>query len=250
MTMLFSDLQDFSSIAEQTAPNDLLAQLSVYFEAVSQAIAAEHGTVDKFIGDGIMAFWGAPAVRDDHVLRGCCGALRAQQRMEKLNAKWSEQGRQVMHMRIGIHCARVLVGNVGSSERLSYTVMGDGVNVAARLEGINKTFGTTICISDSVVQALGPDVAVVRPIRKVQVKGRKNEFMIFELLGIQNTSDPELAAPVGVDRLCAMTRVASDCFERGEFDRASLRYKEILLAFPDDPVAKSMLAMCSATTRA
>jgi adenylate cyclase len=134
-------------------PNDLLAQLSVYFEVVSHAIAEEFGTVDKFIGDGIMAFWGAPIHRDDHVLRGCCGAMRATRRMQQLNADWSKQGRPPLHLRIGLHCADVLVGNVGSSERLSYTVMGDGVNVAARLEGINKTFGTTICISDSMVDA-------------------------------------------------------------------------------------------------
>jgi adenylate cyclase len=176
MTVLFADLQDFSSLAEQMEPNDLLAQLSVYFETVSRAIADEHGTVDKFIGDGIMAFWGAPARRDDHVLRACCGALRAARRMQKLNAEWGAQGRPQLHLRIGLHCAEVLVGNVGSSARLSYTVMGDGVNIAARLEGINKAFGTTLCVSDSVIEAVGADI-VVKPIRKVQVKGRKHKFI-------------------------------------------------------------------------
>src|SRR5262249_17043241 len=156
MTVLFADLQDFSSLAEQMAPNDLLAQLSVYFETVSQAIAEESGTVDKFIGDGIMAFWGAPAHRDDHVLQACCGALKAARRMQQLNAAWSAEGRPRLRLRIGLHCANVLVGNVGSSARLSYTVMGDGVNVAARLEGLNKVFGTTICISDSVFNAVAP----------------------------------------------------------------------------------------------
>src|SRR6516164_5569399 len=100
ITVLFADLQDFSSLAEQMAPNDLLAQLSVYFEAVSQAIAEEHGTVDKFIGDGIMAFWGAPAPRSDHVLRACCGALRAQRRMQKINQEWSAEGRPRLNLRI------------------------------------------------------------------------------------------------------------------------------------------------------
>ena len=196
MTVLFADLQDFSSLAEQMAPNDLLAQLSVYFETVSQAIAEEHGTVDKFIGDGVMAFWGAPARRDDHVLRACCGALRAARRMQQLDLDWRAQGRPPLRLRIGLHCAEVLVGNVGSSERLSYTVMGDGVNVAARLEGINKEFGTTICISDSVVEAVGSDI-VARPIKKVQVKGRKHKFMVYELLGIRTSDDPELAPPEG-----------------------------------------------------
>jgi adenylate cyclase len=231
------------------APNDLLAQLSVYFEVVSHAIAEEFGTVDKFIGDGIMAFWGAPIHRDDHVLRGCCGAMRATRRMEQLNADWSKQGRPPLHLRIGLHCADVLVGNVGSSERLSYTVMGDGVNVAARLEGINKTFGTTICISDSMVDAAGLNI-VARPIRKVQVKGRKREFMIYELLGIRTSDDPELRASEDAVRLCELTREASFYFERGELDQAAPRYEDILRAFPDDPVAKSLLAMCSAETPA
>jgi adenylate cyclase len=249
MTVLFTDLKDFSTLAEQMAPNDLLAQLSVYFEVVSQAIAEESGTVDKFIGDGVMAFWGAPLHREDHVLRACCGAMRATRRMEQLNADWSKQGRLPLHLRMGLHCADVLVGNVGSSERLSYTVIGDGVNVAARLEGINKTFGTTICISDSMVDAAGPNI-VARPIRKVQVKGRKREFMIYELRGIRTSDDPELRASEDAARLCELTREASFYFERGELDQAAPRYEDILKAFPDDPVAKSLLAMCSAETPA
>jgi class 3 adenylate cyclase/ABC-type nitrate/sulfonate/bicarbonate transport system substrate-binding protein len=249
MTVLFGDLQDFSTLAEQMAPNDLLSQLSVYFEAVSQAIAEEHGTVDKFIGDGIMAFWGAPAPRPDHVLRASCGGLRAARRMQKINEEWSAEGRPRLRLRIGLHCADVLVGNVGSSERLSYTVMGDGVNVAARLEGINKNFGTTICISDSVLETIGGDI-VARPIRKVQVKGRKHEFMIYELLGIRNSEDPELAAPKDADKLCDMTRAASDYFERGQLNKAAQCYREILMAFPGDPVAKSLLAICSKAVKA
>lgn len=244
MTVLFADLQDFSSLAERLAPNDVLAQLSVYFEAGSQAIAEESGTVDKFIGDGIMAFWGAPTYRDDHVLRACCAGLRAARRMQQLNEGWIAQGRLPLRLRIGLHCAEVLVGNVGSGARLSYTVMGDGVNVAARLQGVNKTFGTTICVSDSVVEAIGPDI-VTRPIKKVQVKGRKHEFMIYELLGIASSDDPELKASAEAIRVCEMTRDASNAFERGDFDLAARRYEAILKAFPGDPVATSLLSMCS-----
>jgi adenylate cyclase len=245
MTVLFTDLKDFSTLSEQMAPNDLLSQLSVYFEVVSNAIVEESGTVDKFIGDGVMAFWGAPVHREDHVLRGCCGAMRAMRRMEQLNADWRKEGRPPLHLRVGLHCSDVLVGNVGSTERLSYTVMGDGVNVAARLEGINKTFGTTICISDSVFEAVEPDV-VARPIRKVQVKGRKREFMIYELMGIRGTNDPELKAPAHAVVLCDRTREASICFERGELDQAARHYENILRDFPGDPVATSLLAMCRA----
>ena len=198
LTVFFSDLENFSTKAEQMAPDDLLDQMSAYFEQVTRAISEEHGTVDKFIGDGVMAFWGAPAPLPDHVLRACAGALRATRRMEKLNQDWSAEGKPSFRMRIGLHCANVLVGNVGSSERLSYTVMGDGVNVAARLEGLNKTFGTAICISDSVFEAVKADI-VARPLQMVKVKGRDHEFMVYELLGIRNSDDPELKAR-GQDR--------------------------------------------------
>jgi adenylate cyclase len=240
LTVFFSDLENFSTQAEQLKPNDLLTQLSAYFEDVSRAIAQEHGTIDKFSGDGVMAFWGAPTPQSDHVLRACAGALRAARRMEKLNQVWSAEGRPNMRIRIGLNCANVLVGNVGSSERLSYTVMGDGVNVAARLEGINKTFGTTICISDSVFEAVEADI-LARPLRKVQVKGRNHEFMIYELLGIKGSSDPELEIRERDTRLNEMTWEASRSYERGDFAEAARRYQAILDVFPDDPVAKSML---------
>ena len=243
LTIFFSDLQDFSTHAEQLEPNELLEQMSVYFEQVSRAIAQEHGTVDKFIGDGVMAFWGAPAPQPDHALRACAGALRAARRIERINEEWRAQGWPEFRIRIGLNSADVLVGNVGSSERLSYTVMGDGVNVAARLEGMNKAFGTTICISDSTVEAVGPNL-LVRPLRRVQVKGRTHEFMIYELLGLNGSSDPELRAGDVDARLSKMTWEASGHFERGEFAQAARHYQAILDAFPNDPVAKSLLTAC------
>ena len=240
LTVFFSDLENFSTHAEQLAPNELLGQMSTYFEEVTRAISDEHGTVDKFIGDGIMAFWGAPAPRPDHVLRACAGALRAARRMERVNDTWRAEGRPTIRIRIGLNCGDVLVGNVGSSERLSYTVMGDGVNVAARLEGINKIFGTTICISDSVFEAVRSEI-VARPLRRVQVKGRKHEFMIYELLGIADSNDPELVLRADDRRLSDMTWVASVCLERGDVTSAVRQYHEILKLFPNDTVAKAIL---------
>ena len=191
LTVFFSDLENFSSHAERLAPDDLLVQISTYFEEVSGAITKEGGTIDKFIGDGVMAFWNAPVRRPDHVLRACAGALRAARRMEEVNNRWETEGRPRIRIRIGLNCANVLVGNVGSSARLSYTALGDGVNVAARLEGINKLFGTTICISDTIYDQVQAKI-FVRPIKRVQVKGRKAEFMIYELLALRASDDPEL----------------------------------------------------------
>jgi class 3 adenylate cyclase/ABC-type nitrate/sulfonate/bicarbonate transport system substrate-binding protein len=240
LTMFFSDLENFSSHAETLAPADLLVQISTYLEEVSGAIAEEGGTVDKFIGDGVMAFWNAPVLRTDHVLRACAGALRAARRMERVNDVWETEGRPRIRIRIGLHCANVLVGNVGSSTRLSYTALGDGVNVAARLEGINKLFGTTICISDSIYEQVHTEI-LVRPLKRVQVKGRKTEFMIYELLALRASDDPELGIRERDEQLSAMTWKASDYLEQGAFDEAVNGFRDILEAFPGDPVAKTML---------
>jgi adenylate cyclase len=241
LTVFFSDVENFSTHAEQMPPDDLLSQISVYFEQVSRAIADEQGTVDKFIGDGVMAFWGAPLPLADGALHACRGALRAVRRMERTNQSWLVEGRPAFRVRIGLNSADVLVGNVGSSDRFSYTVMGDGVNVAARLEGMNKTFGTTICISDSVFDAVAAKI-VARPLRRVQVKGRKQAFMVYGLLGIADTDDPELEVSAEDNKLSAMTWIASAYYEKGDFAAAALRYAEILKAYPNDAVAKAMLS--------
>ncbi len=163
LTIFFSDLEDFSTVSERLSPEELVRQASSYFEVVVGALTQESATIDKFIGDSVMAFWGAPVEVSDQVYRACVGALRAAHRVGRLNLEWARDGRPRMRVRIGLHCADVVVGNVGSSERLSYTVMGDGVNVASRLEGINKIFQTTICISDSVYNAVA-DRIIARPI--------------------------------------------------------------------------------------
>jgi adenylate cyclase len=244
LTVFFSDLENFSTHAEQSTPDDLLAQMSVYFEQVTRAISDEQGTVDKFIGDGIMAFWGAPLEMPDHVLRACSGSVRAARRMERVNEAWRADGRPMLRMRIGLNAGEVLVGNVGSTDRFSYTVMGDGVNVAARLEGINKEFGTTICISDTVFDTVASEV-VVRPLRRVQVKGRKQKFMVYELLGMARSDDHEIEVRPSERKLSEMTWLASASFEKGDLAEAARLYSEILGSFPSDGVAKSMLVECS-----
>jgi class 3 adenylate cyclase/ABC-type nitrate/sulfonate/bicarbonate transport system substrate-binding protein len=245
LTVFFSDLENFSSHSESLAPGDLLVQISTYLEEVSGAISEEGGTVDKFIGDGVMAFWNAPVQRPDHVLRGCAAALRAARRMERVNDAWEAEGRPRIHIRIGLNCANVLVGNVGSSTRLSYTALGDGVNVAARLEGINKLFGTTICISDSIYDHVQADT-LARPLKRVQVKGRKTAFMIYELLALRASDDPELRVRDRDEQLSAMTRDASENFEAGDFAAAECAYRAILKVFPDDSLAAFMLGECVA----
>jgi class 3 adenylate cyclase/ABC-type nitrate/sulfonate/bicarbonate transport system substrate-binding protein len=249
LTVFFSDLENFSSHSETLAPDDLLVHISTYLEEVSSAISEEGGTVDKFIGDGVMAFWNAPVERPDHVLRACAAALRAARRMERVNDVWEAEERPRIHLRIGLNCAKVLVGNVGSSNRLSYTALGDGVNVAARLEGINKLFGTTICISDSIYDHAQADI-LARPIKRVQVKGRKTEFMIYELLALRKSDDPDLRIRDRDEQLSVVTWQASQRFEAGDAPAAELAYRDILKEFPEDSLAKSMIAECAAKQQA
>jgi class 3 adenylate cyclase/ABC-type nitrate/sulfonate/bicarbonate transport system substrate-binding protein len=244
LSVFFSDLEDFSSHSETLAPHDLLVQISTYLEEVSAAISEEGGTVDKFIGDGVMAFWNAPVEQPDHVLRACAGALRAARRMERVNDAWEAEGRPRIRIRIGLNCANVLVGNIGSSARLSYTALGDGVNVAARLEGINKLFGTTICVSDSIYDLMRAEI-LVRPLKRVQVKGRKTEFMIYELLALCTSDDPELRVRERDEQLSTMTWDASKKFEAGDFRASGDAYRSILMAFPNDTVATFMLLECT-----
>lgn len=248
LTIMFTDLESFSTWAEATPAQALLERVSAYFEAVTVAVNAEEGTIDKFIGDGVMAFWGAPALLDDHAYRACVAALRAQRRMAEVNRDWQAQGLNTLHMRVGIHSDAVLVGNMGSSERMSYTVMGDGVNLAARLEGVNKEFGTAICVSHAVFREAGERLWL-RRIGVVTVKGRRADMQVYELLGTRD-GDPALEATPEVQRLCRLTDHAYEAFERSEWQEAEDRYRAIAQEFPDDRLARVMVLRCHAAAQA
>ncbi len=191
MTIFFVDIEDFSTYAEKTTPEDLITQMEEFFTMVCDAIRQESGTIDKFIGDSVMAFWGAPALNSDHAFQACCAALRTLKGMENLNQSWESKGKSSMQIRIGLNTANVLVGNIGSVDRLNYTVMGNGVNIAARLEAKNKDLNTRICISDSVYLPLSNRI-IARLMSQITVKGREESFPVYELLGIVNTTDPDL----------------------------------------------------------
>lgn len=248
LTIFFSDLEGFSTLSEEVPSQELLSRVSAYLGVVTHAVNMEHGTIDKFIGDGVMAFWGAPALLDDHAYRACVAALRAQQRMAEVNHQWQAQGLNTLHMRVGIHSDAVLVGNMGSSERMSYTVMGDGVNLAARLEGVNKEFGTRICVSHAVFREAGERLWL-RRIGVVTVKGRRADMQVYELLGTRG-GDPALEATPEVQRLCRLTDHAYEAFERSEWQEAEDRYRAIAQEFPDDRLARVMVLRCHAAAQA
>jgi adenylate cyclase len=240
LTVFFSDLEAFSTLSEQVPSQELLLRVSAYLELVTKTVNQELGTIDKFIGDGVMAFWGAPALLDDHAWRACVAALRIQRGMDALNERWQADGAKPFRIRIGIHCDAVMVGNIGSKERMSYTVMGDGVNIASRLEGINKETGTRICVSHSVFKEAGERLCV-RPIDDVTVKGRRSKIPIYELLGVFGANDPGLEPDPATLELCKMTRLAYEALIKEDYVLAQRRYREILAKFPDDPVASMLV---------
>jgi adenylate cyclase len=186
LTVYFSDIVGFTSISEQLAPDVLVDLLSRYLEEMTAEILRSGGTVDKFIGDAIMAFWGAPRPHDAPAIAACRTALANQTRLSRLHPAWNKAGLPTLRARIGLHTGTATVGNFGSPNRLDYTAIGDTVNVASRLEGLNRIYGTDILISETT-QAAVLDHMVTRPIDKVAVKGRERGILIYELMGETGT---------------------------------------------------------------
>jgi adenylate cyclase len=182
ITLVFTDVQGFTTIAESADPDVLMRQTSRYFSVLTEAFLAEGGTVDKFIGDAVMVFWNAPHPQLDHVARACRAVLAAKTAGERLNTEFEADGLKPFFTRFGIHVGEAVVGNVGSTERMNYTALGNTVNLAARLEGLNKEFGTTILVSEDVHRRV-EGLFKFRALDAVVAKGMTKETRIFELTG-------------------------------------------------------------------
>jgi adenylate cyclase len=182
ITVVFTDVRDFTAIAESADPDLLMHQTSRYFSVLTEAFLAEGGTVDKFIGDAVMVFWNAPNPQPDHVQRACRAALAGRLASEKLNCQFETEGLKPFFTRFGIHVGEAVVGNLGSTERMNYTALGNTVNLAARLEGLNKQFGTAILVSEGVYLRV-QHCFQFRAFEAVIAKGMTRETRIFELVG-------------------------------------------------------------------
>ena len=163
ITLVFTDVQGFTTIAETADPDVLMRQTSRYFSVMTEAFLAEGGTVDKFIGDAVMVFWNAPNPQPDHVARACRAVLAAKAAGDRLNAEFEADGLQPFITRFGIHVGEAVVGNVGSTERMNYTALGNTVNLAARLEGLNKQTGTTVLVSEDVYRRVQGSLRIQGP---------------------------------------------------------------------------------------
>jgi len=183
VTIFFSDLEGFTTLSEATPPETLISWLNEYFEAMTSIILGSEGTLDKYIGDAILAFWGEPIAHQDDAARACRVALEQFEQLRRLCEKWALEGRPRLNMRIGIETGEVIVGNVGSDLKTNYTVLGDTVNFASRLEAVNKVYGTRILIGEETRLRAGSAIEV-REVDLLAVAGKKKPVRVYELLGM------------------------------------------------------------------
>ena len=232
-TVLFSDLAGFTSFSERMQPEELMKVLSGYFAPMTAVIKENSGTFDKFIGDAIMAFWGAPLRDEHHAEKACRAALAMGRAMDDLRKQWQDQGYPMLHARIGIHSGKVVAGNVGSREQMNYTCLGDTVNLASRLESVNKYYDTGILLSGETRALLGPGF-ITRKVDAIRVKGRARPVEIHELLDLGDS--PPLWAAQHESGLAA--------YAARDFSGAADMFASVLDMKPSDGPAALLLRRC------
>ncbi len=226
LTLMFTDLANFTAMSERLTAEATVEVLTEYFNAMTTIIHAHGGTVDKFIGDAVMAFWGAPLDDPRHAENAVRAAIEMQIAMQALVQQLTQRGLPPIAMRIGVHSGRAVVGNIGSQSRFSYSVIGDAVNLASRLEGANKAFGTGILVSDATVRALPADIAL-RLLDKVVVKGKSASIAVY--------------TPCADAALVSLSLEAVESFYAQQWDASEAAFKRILLVQPLDPASLRFL---------
>ncbi|WP_029448200.1 adenylate/guanylate cyclase domain-containing protein [Candidatus Odyssella thessalonicensis] len=243
ITIMFTDIADFTTISETYPADKLVNHLSEYFEELTQIIDSVNGTVDKFIGDAIMSFWGAPNIDREQAMHACTAALLCQKRLNDLNRKWNFEKKPLLNTRIGIHCGEAIVGNMGASWRMIYSVLGDNVNLAARLEGLNKYYHTSVIISEDVYHQIQDDV-VARPLDIVAVKGKKKGIKIYELIALKNSNS--LLLPCDKDiTFCARFDRAVYLYRDKRWDEAIEQFMLIEQEYGKDYTAQLYIDRCN-----
>jgi len=180
LAIMFTDIENFTTICESSKPEDLTAQLAVYFELINKIISKHNGTIDKYIGDAVMAFWGAPIDIENPVNKSVLAAIEIQKELEILNNKWQKENKPQLKTRIGVHYGKAIVGNIGSIQRMNYTIIGDSVNIAARLEAVNKNYNTYLMISQEVQSIIKNDFKT-EFIDSIKLKGKNTITNIYTI---------------------------------------------------------------------
>jgi adenylate cyclase len=233
MTVMFTDIAGFTQLADKLPVDTLEQFMSLYLNEMSGGVFDFDGTLDKYIGDAIMCFWNAPLDQPEHAALACRAALRLREREQALQAKFAAFGIDRMHTRIGINSGMMVVGNVGSEQKVNYTVIGDAVNLGSRLEGANKIYGSQILVAESTMAKVGGQFHF-RKLDLLRVRGRSQPLVVYELLG----------QPPVDERLSTLTRkyeAAFDLCQNREWDGAERALVELLGEFADDGPAAALL---------
>jgi adenylate cyclase len=237
LTAFFSDVAGFSGISEKLTPQQLVALLNEYLTAMTDIILKHEGTIDKYEGDAIIAFWGAPINHPDHALQACRAAIEMQKKLVEMREKWKSEGRDELHVRMGINTGLVVVGNMGSTSRMDYTMMGDTVNLASRLEGVNKVYGTEIMISNFTYEDVR-DSFSVRELDLIKVVGKNEPVSIFELIDESDKIQDE------EKEICKLFAEALAAYRNQEWENAHKLFQNILDVKPNDVPAKTFIERC------
>ena len=236
LTAMFSDIRGFTALSEGLPPGGLVELLNEYFSEMTEVIFRNWGTLDKYIGDAIMAFWGAPHPQQDHAEHACRAALEILRALEKLNYRWEAEGRSRIDIGVGINTGSMLVGNMGSTRRFNFTVMGDNVNLASRLEQLNKQFGTRLMIGEATYLKVCEKM-VARELDLIRVKGKTKPVRIYELLGTIEELDQ-------FRDFVARFHNGLEAYRGARFETAIELFEDFLRDFPGDGPAHVLIQRC------
>ena len=231
LTVLFSDLAGFTTLSESMPPEKLVSFLNEYLSSMTRTIFEHGGTLDKFIGDAIMAFWGAPIAHENTAILACRSAIKMIRKLERQAPEWEKQGKPYVFARYGINTGPMIVGNMGSENRFNYTVLGDAVNLAARLEPANKEFGTTAMISEFTYKQLNSDF-LCRQLDLLIVKGKTKPVTVYELMGDRTQMDDEEIREI--ENIIAIYQTGLNHYYRKEWNEAIAKFQEVQQIRPND----------------
>jgi len=243
IAVLFTDIEGFTSITEKEAPEDILIQTSIYFEALTNALTDNRAIVDKFIGDAIMALWNTPVSDEYFVDNACLGTLAAFVASDQLNRDMSANNFPVFKTRFGLHTGEALVGNVGSPERMQYTALGPVINLASRIEGMNKFYGTNVLVSGDIRKKASGHF-VFRKIDVVEAKGTTIPVEIYELMGVDDEEDSPCYVSPDAKKAKEIYEAGLEKYIAADFQGALDTFEEILMADPENGAALILAERC------
>jgi adenylate cyclase len=241
ITVMFSDVRGFTSISEKLDAQELAALLNEYLTEMTEIVFRHNGTLDKYIGDAVMAFWGAPFEDRAHATEGCHAALEMIARLKEMQKKWRSEGRPVLDIGVGLCTGVASVGNMGSTLRYGYTALGDIVNLSSRIEGLNREYATHILLSDATYAAVEDPLLVFRELDLIRVKGKLQPVTLYELVAARGT--PEGDAPDIEERLEYFAQGRA-CYRERRWQDAQIVFEKLLERWPDDGPARMYLNRC------